>query len=56
VLEILKRFRGSIADVRNTQVDMRRDVRDLKTNNVRILSLIGDAVKAKANGARGSTP
>jgi hypothetical protein len=54
VLEILKRLQASIADVRNTQVEMRCDIRDLITNNVRILSMIADTVKAKANGTRGS--
>jgi septal ring factor EnvC (AmiA/AmiB activator) len=48
VLEILKKLQGSIADVRNTQVDMRRDIRDLKTSNARILSMIGEMVKAEA--------
>jgi hypothetical protein len=48
VLEILKKLQGSIADVRNTQVDIRRDVRDLKTSNARILSMIGEMVKVEA--------
>lgn len=48
VLEILKKLQGSIADVRNTQVDMRRDIRDLKTSNARILSMIGEMVKVEA--------
>jgi hypothetical protein len=56
MLEILKRLQDTIADVRNTQVDMRRDVRDLKTSNARILSMIGGSIKAEPNGQRGSTP
>ncbi len=49
VLEILKKLQSGLADVRNTQVDMRRDIRDLKTSNARILSMIGEMVKAEAN-------
>jgi hypothetical protein len=56
VLEILKKLQGSIADVRNTQVDMRRDIRDLKTSAIRILSMIGEMVKAEAPGTQGAAP
>ena len=49
VLEMLKKIQGSLADVRNAQVDMRRDIRDLKSSNVRILGMIGEMVKAHAS-------
>lgn len=49
VLEILKKIQGSLADVRNAQVDMRRDIRDLKSSNARILGMTGEMVKAHAN-------
>jgi hypothetical protein len=49
VLEILKKIQGSLADVRNAQVDMRRDIRDLKSSNARILGMIGEMVKAHAS-------
>ncbi len=41
VLEILKKIQGSLADLRNGQADMRRDIRDLKSSNARILGMIG---------------
>ena len=46
VLEILKKIQGSLADMRNAQVDIRRDVRELKSSNARILGMIGEMVKA----------
>jgi hypothetical protein len=41
VLEILKKIQGSLADLRNGQVDMRRDIHDLKSSNARTLGMIG---------------
>ena len=35
--------------MRNMQVDMRRDIRDLKASNARILGMIGEMVKAHAS-------
>jgi chromosome segregation ATPase len=49
VPDILKKIQGSLADVRNMQVDMRRDIRDLKASNARILGMIGEMVKAHAS-------
>jgi predicted nuclease with TOPRIM domain len=48
VLEILKKIQGSLAALRNGQADMRRDIRDLKSSNARILGMIGEMVKAHA--------
>jgi hypothetical protein len=42
VLEILKKIQGSLADLRNGQADMRRDIRDLTSSNARILGIIAD--------------
>jgi hypothetical protein len=49
VLEILKKIQGSLADMRNAQVDTRRDVRELKSSNARILGMIGEMVKGHAS-------
>ena len=48
VLEILKKIQESLANVRSAQVDMRRDIRDLKSSNARILGMTGEMVKAHA--------
>jgi hypothetical protein len=48
-LEILKKIQRSLADVRNAQFDMRRDIRELKSSNARILGMIGEMVKAHAS-------
>ncbi len=49
VLEILKKIQGSLTDVRNAQVDMRRDIRELKSSNARMLGMIGEMVRAHAS-------
>jgi hypothetical protein len=49
LLEILKKIQGSMADVRNAQVDTPRDMRDIKSSDVRILGMIGELVKAKSS-------
>jgi BMFP domain-containing protein YqiC len=46
VLEILKKIQASQADMRNALVDIRRDIRELKASNSRILTMIGEMVKA----------
>ena len=38
-----------MADMRNAHVNMRRDIRDLKSSNARILELTCEMVKAHAN-------
>jgi hypothetical protein len=49
VLDILKKIQGSQADMRNMLVDVRRDVRELKSSNARLLGLIGEMVKGHAS-------
>ena len=56
VLEILMKLQGRIADVRNTQVDTRRDIRDLKISNSRILSMISEMTRVEAHGRQDATP
>jgi hypothetical protein len=42
--------------VRHAQADVRCDIRDLITDNARILSLIGNTIKAEARDEPGATP
>lgn len=48
VLEHLKKIQASLAEMRNTMADMRRDTRDVKASNAMILGMIGEMVKASA--------
>jgi predicted nuclease with TOPRIM domain len=48
VPKILQKIQDSLADMRNMQVDMRRDIRELKASNARILGMLGEVVKASA--------
>jgi hypothetical protein len=43
--ETLKKIQAGIAELRNGQADLRRDVRDLKASNAMILGLVGEMVK-----------
>jgi chromosome segregation ATPase len=48
VPKILQKVQDSLADVRNMQVDMRRDIRELKASSARILGMLGEVVKGSA--------
>jgi len=46
IVETLKKIQAGIAELRNGQTDIRRDVRDLKASNAMILGVVGEIVKA----------
>jgi hypothetical protein len=48
VLEILKKIQGSLADVRNAQVDIRRDIRSMKDEIVSLRTIMGEFIKTDA--------
>ncbi len=48
VLEILKKIQGSLADVRNAQADMRRDIRSMKDEIVSLRAIMGEFIKTDA--------
>lgn len=48
IFDNLKKVQAGIADLRNGQVDMRRDIRDVKASNAMILGMMGEMVKAAA--------
>jgi hypothetical protein len=48
VLEILKKIQAGLADVRNAQVDMRRDIRSMKDEIVSLRTIMGEFIKTDA--------
>ena len=48
VLHILKKIQGSLTDLRNAQVDTRRDIRTMKDELVSLRTIMGEFIKADA--------